>query len=194
MAGNPCKEHYRASAEKEGKIPANKESRGAPVPGRGGGELEVSFASGTAAVELPRSPGTPTTFGVFAASGLEMCPGRSPGKGRGWRLPHPPGGVWHLRLLPAMLAGLGPGLEPQAATGGCRHSRPHSGSAAPSPGCCQAGPSCCPPAPPASGSSLPGAGSAAEPGPTAPAWPPTASAGFPRVKECKCFRNTSTFF
>lgn len=122
-----------------------------------------------------------------------MWPGRFPGRRRGWRLPHPPEGVWHLRLLPAMLVGFSPGLETQVATGNCRHYWPHSGSAVPSPGDCQAGLSCCPPAPPAPGSPLPGAGACSGPGPYSPWMASDCRWGFPGVEESQCFRHTSTF-
>lgn len=91
----------------------------------GCGELELSFASGSAAAELPPLPPAPLlTFEVFSASEQDMRPGQFPGKGRALRLSHLPEGVWHLRPLSAVLAGFSPAWNCRQQLGTAEHSWP----------------------------------------------------------------------
>lgn len=115
------------------------QGRGA-APSRG--ELEVSFASGTAPAEQrdPRCPRHPCPRLELSLPADGRC-GRAGSQARGEAggSLSPRGVSGTSGPLPAVPAGLGPGLEPQAASGGCRHSRPRSGSAAPSPGAARRG-------------------------------------------------------
>lgn len=178
-----------------GKDPGEQRTPRSSCAGQGArgrrGELEVSFASGTAAAELPPlPPAPPAHVWSFRCQRTGDVAGPVLRQGARPAAPSSPGGCL---APPAPLCDAGR-ARPGAGAAGSDWGLPalpaplRLGSA--QPWGCPAGPSCCPPPPPLCQER----GPAADPGLIAPRWLPTASGGFPRVEESKCFRNTSTFF